>query len=123
MISSIVRAVDDGAPAATPAGVVPGSGDGAEVDPSPPAAGHDRCDDGRDDVPHEDVICCERTSSSADSPVGVDAARKLGDRFADLDGDPRSTVPVANDLIARSYNSDRARQYDWYQWKTNGIMI
>ena len=58
-----------------------------------------------------------------DSPVGVDAARRLGDRFAGLDGDPRRTVAFATDLIARSFDSDRGKQYDWYQWKTNGIRI
>ena len=57
-----------------------------------------------------------------DAPFGADAARKLGDRFADLDGDPRRTVAVATEMIRQSHNSERAKQYDWYQWRTNGIV-
>ena len=54
---------------------------------------------------------------SAPTPRG-----KLGDRFADLDGDPRRTVAVATEMIRQSHNSERAKQYDWYQWRTNGIV-
>ena len=57
-----------------------------------------------------------------DVPFGADAARKLGDRFADLDGNPRRTVAVATEMIRQSHNSERAKQYDWYQWRTNGIV-
>jgi phosphatidylinositol 4-kinase len=57
-----------------------------------------------------------------DAPFGADAARKLGDRFADLDGDPRRTVVIATEMIRQSHNSERAKQYDWYQWRTNGIV-
>ena len=47
-----------------------------------------------------------------DVPFGADAARKLGDRFADLDGDPRRTVAVATEMTRQSHNSERAKQYD-----------
>ena len=57
-----------------------------------------------------------------DAPFGADAARKLGDRFDDLDGDPRRTVVIATEIIRQSHNSERAKQYDWYQWRTNGIV-
>ena len=57
-----------------------------------------------------------------DTNVGVDAATKLGDRFRGLGDDPRVTLGVATDMIKRSHDSPRGKQYDWYQWKTNGIV-
>ena len=57
-----------------------------------------------------------------DSNVGLEAATALGERFRGLGQDPRQTMAAATDMIRRSHDSDRAKQYDWYQWKTNGIV-
>ena len=44
-------------------------------------------------------------------------------KFNDLDGHPATTAAVARGLIREALNSERTRQYDWYQWKTNGYII
>jgi len=50
--------------------------------------------------------------------LATDLARK----FADLDGTKLTTFAVARGLIKEALASKRTDQYDWYQWKTNGII-
>lgn len=52
------------------------------------------------------------------------AAEALARRFAHLTGrDPQTAVAFAMRLVEQALSNDRTRQYDWYQWKTNGIIM
>mmetsp|Transcript_8469 Transcript_8469/g.27744 ORF Transcript_8469/g.27744 Transcript_8469/m.27744 type:complete len:657 (+) Transcript_8469:49-2019(+) len=44
-------------------------------------------------------------------------------KFNDLDGTPDTTAAVARGLIQEALTSERTKQYDWYQWKTNGYIM
>jgi len=43
-------------------------------------------------------------------------------KFHDITG-PDSVRAVARGLIQEALSSERTKQYDWYQWKTNGYVI
>ena len=44
-------------------------------------------------------------------------------KFRDLDGRLETTARVANGLVREALASERTKQYDWYQWKTNGYVM
>mmetsp|Transcript_2012 Transcript_2012/g.6083 ORF Transcript_2012/g.6083 Transcript_2012/m.6083 type:complete len:639 (+) Transcript_2012:95-2011(+) len=59
-----------------------------------------------------------------DTPKVHDLAHALFLRFAHLrNQDHPTALAFASRLVHLALSNDRTKQYDWYQWKTNGIIM